>query len=64
MALLMIYITIILHIYYTERRQLQYLTTPEHCFEQITDFPYAAHFLQVDDNEGSSLKLHWQVGQL
>jgi haloalkane dehalogenase len=38
---------------------LQFLTTPEHCFEQIADFPYSPHFLHVDDNEGSSLKLHY-----
>jgi haloalkane dehalogenase len=38
---------------------LQFLTTPEHYFEQITDFCYAPHFLQVDDCEGGSLKLHY-----
>jgi haloalkane dehalogenase len=51
--------TIILHIHYIERSPLQYLTTPEHCFEQITDFCYSPHFLQVDDNEGGSLRLHY-----
>lgn len=59
MALLMFYTTIILQKNYIERRALQYLTTPEHCFEQITDFHYSPHFLQVDDNEGGSLKLHY-----
>jgi haloalkane dehalogenase len=38
---------------------LEFLTTPEHCFEQIVDFDYAPHFLRVDDYEGSSLKLHY-----
>lgn len=38
---------------------MQFLTTPEHCFEQIADFPYAPHYLHVDDNEGGSLKLHY-----
>jgi haloalkane dehalogenase len=38
---------------------LEFLTTPEHCFEQIVDFDYAPHFLRVDDNEGSSLNLHY-----
>jgi haloalkane dehalogenase len=38
---------------------LKFLTTPEHCFEQITDFSYAPNFLQVDDNEGGSLNLHY-----
>ena len=38
---------------------MEFLTTPEHCFEQIVDFDYAPHFLRVDDYEGSSLKLHY-----
>jgi haloalkane dehalogenase len=38
---------------------LQFLTTPEHCFEQIIDFNYLPNFLQVDDSEGSLLKLHY-----
>jgi haloalkane dehalogenase len=38
---------------------LQFLTTPEHCFEQIIDFNYSPNFLQVDDSEGSLLKLHY-----
>lgn len=59
MTLLMFYTTIILQKNYMERRALQYLTTPEHCFEQITDFSYTPHFLQVDDNEGGLLKLHY-----
>jgi haloalkane dehalogenase len=59
MALLVFYNTNNLQIHYIERRPLQFLTTPEHCFEQITDFRYAAHFLQVADNEGGSLELHY-----
>jgi haloalkane dehalogenase len=38
---------------------LQFLTTPEHCFEQIIDFNYSPNFLQVDDSEDSLLKLHY-----
>ncbi len=38
---------------------MKFLTTPDHCFEQIVDFDYAPHFLQVDDNEGGSLNLHY-----
>ncbi len=38
---------------------MEFLTTPEHCFEQIVDFDYAPHFLRVDDYEGSSLNLHY-----
>lgn len=51
--------TSILQKHYIERQALQYLTTPEHCFEPITDFCYPAHYLQVDDCEGGSLKLHY-----
>jgi haloalkane dehalogenase len=51
--------TIILQIHYIERSALQFLTTPEHCFEQITDFRYTPHYLQVNDNEGGLLKLHY-----
>jgi haloalkane dehalogenase len=52
-------VTNISHFYYIGRQALQFLTTPEHYFEQITDFCYAPHFLQVDDCEGGSLKLHY-----
>jgi haloalkane dehalogenase len=52
-------VTNISHVYYIGRQALQFLTTPEHYFEQITDFCYAPHFLQVDDCEGGSLKLHY-----
>lgn len=55
----MIYVTIILHVDYIEKRSLKFLTTPERCFEQIVDFCYTPRFLQVDDNEGGSLKLHY-----
>ena len=51
--------SITLHSRYIKSRPLQFLTTPEHCFEQITDFCYAPHFLSVDDNEGGSLNLHY-----
>lgn len=44
---------------YIERQTLQFLTTPEHCFEHISDYCYTPHFLQVDDNEGGSLNLHY-----
>ena len=59
MTLLVFYITNILQIHYIERQTLEFLTTPEHCFEQITDFCYTPHFLQVDDNEEGSLNLHY-----
>lgn len=55
----MIYVTSALQLHYIERQLLDFLTTPEHCFEHITDFFYAPHFLHVDDNEGGLLKLHY-----
>lgn len=55
----MIYVTSVLQLHYIERQLLDFLTTPEHCFEHITDFCYAPHFLHVDDNEGGLLKLHY-----
>ncbi|WP_299084360.1 haloalkane dehalogenase [uncultured Paraglaciecola sp.] len=38
---------------------MKFLTTPEHCFEQLADYPYPPHFLEVDDTEGGALKLHY-----
>jgi haloalkane dehalogenase len=51
--------TITLHKNYIPRSTLQFLKTPKHCFEHLTDFPYEANFLQVDDNEGGQLDLHY-----
>lgn len=38
---------------------MEFLTTPEQSFKNISDFNYAANFIQVDDNEGGLLKLHY-----
>jgi haloalkane dehalogenase len=38
---------------------VQFLITPDPCFASLTDYPYAAHYVQVDDTEGGSLKLHY-----
>jgi haloalkane dehalogenase len=38
---------------------LEFLSTDEHYFEQIHDFKFTANFIQVNDNEGGSLKLHY-----
>ena len=38
---------------------MHFLTTPEQRFKQIVDFPYTPNFLQVDDNEGDLLNLHY-----
>lgn len=38
---------------------MEFLTTDMQCFAQINDFDYAPHYIQVDDNEGGLLKLHY-----
>jgi haloalkane dehalogenase len=53
--------SIILHSRYIKSLPLQFLTTPKHCFEQITDFCYAPHFLSVDEYNGGSLNLYYYI---
>ena len=31
---------------------MEYLRTPDACFEGLADFPFAAHYVDVDDAEG------------
>ena len=38
---------------------MQYLTTPDSCFNALADFDYAPHYLQLDDFEGASLRMHY-----
>ncbi|MGS2722074.1 haloalkane dehalogenase [Paraglaciecola aestuariivivens] len=38
---------------------MQFLTTEEHCFSQLKDYPYPAHYIQVDDTEGGQLNMHY-----
>lgn len=38
---------------------MEFLTTDMQCFAQISDFDYAPHYIQVDDNEGGLLNLHY-----
>ena len=33
--------------------------TPDHCFENLIDFPYAPHFAEISDAEGGTLKMHY-----
>tara|TARA_R110002073_G_scaffold2938_4_gene19319 strand:- start:95519 stop:96442 length:924 start_codon:yes stop_codon:yes gene_type:complete len=35
------------------------LRTPDECFAHLTDYPYAPHYLNVDDSEGAQLRLHF-----
>lgn len=38
---------------------MQFLTTPETYFQSISDYSYTPHYIQVDDTEGGTLKLHY-----
>jgi haloalkane dehalogenase len=35
------------------------LRTPDECFAGLTDFPFAPHYVDVDDCEGGSLRVHY-----
>lgn len=35
------------------------LRTPDECFAQLADYDYAPHYLNVDDDEGGELRLHY-----
>ena len=36
---------------------MEFRRTPDACFENLANFPYEPHYLQVDDTEGGSLRL-------
>jgi haloalkane dehalogenase len=38
---------------------LDYLSTPNACFSAVEDYPFAEHYINVSDQEGGSLKLHY-----
>ena len=38
---------------------MQVLRTPEERFEDIADFPYEPHYLEVDDGDGGRLRMHY-----
>ena len=33
------------------------LRTPDECFENLADFPFAAHYIDVSDHEGGTLRM-------
>lgn len=35
------------------------LRTPDECFTELADYDYAPHYLNVDDDEGGQLRLHF-----
>lgn len=38
---------------------MQFLRTPDACFEGLEDYAYTAHFTDVDDGEGGQLRVHY-----
>ncbi len=38
---------------------MQYKRTPDEHFENLLDYPFAPHYLQVDDTQGGSLRVHY-----
>jgi haloalkane dehalogenase len=38
---------------------MEYQRTPDECFENIADYPFAPNYLQIADTEGGELRLHY-----
>ncbi|MEZ5502354.1 MAG: haloalkane dehalogenase [Halioglobus sp.] len=38
---------------------MEYKRTPDERFEKLKDYPFAPHYLMVDDTEGGQLRLHY-----
>ena len=38
---------------------MEYLRTPEERFENLADYPFSPNYLEVDDTEGGTLRLHY-----
>jgi len=38
---------------------MESIRTPEACFDNLPDFPFAAHYQQVPDGEGGELRMHY-----
>ena len=34
------------------------LRTPDACFENMADYPFAPHYTEIDDGHGGSLRIH------
>ena len=37
---------------------MQFVRTPDEAFEGLPDFPFAPHYVEVDDGEGGTLRVH------
>lgn len=38
---------------------MQSYRTPDHCFAALEDYPFTPHYLEVDDTQGGSLRVHY-----
>ena len=38
---------------------MQILRTPDEAFEGLPDFPFAPHYVEIDDGEGGALRVHY-----
>ncbi len=38
---------------------MRYLRTPDSCFANLPEYPFAPHYLMVDDTEGGQLRMHY-----
>ena len=38
---------------------MEYKRTPDSCFENLADYPFAPNYVEVDDFEGGKLRLHY-----
>ncbi len=38
---------------------MEYVRTPEECFENLDGYPFRPNYLQIDDTEGGTLRVHY-----
>ena len=38
---------------------MEYKRTPDSCFENLADYPFAPNYVEVDDYEGGKLRMHY-----
>lgn len=38
---------------------MQFFRTPDECFDNLADYPFAPHYLQIADTEGGELRMHY-----
>lgn len=38
---------------------MEFLRTEQHCFDNLADYPFAPHYIDIDDFEGGMLQMHY-----